>query len=124
MSGGRIRSIKPEILEDAVTAGLSDVAFRIFIAVIVLADDYGRFRAEPGWLRGQIYWSKDVDLSVFAAALKELDPLVRLYQVNARERGGTSGRRVGRDSARGHRRHRHRTDRAASQGRHRHCVGR
>ncbi|MCL2777735.1 MAG: hypothetical protein FWD73_06995 [Polyangiaceae bacterium] len=83
----RIRTIKPEILEDAVTGGLSDMAFRIFIAVIVLADDYGRFRAEPGWLRSQIYWSRDVTLPDFIAALADLDPLVRLYQVNGQRYG-------------------------------------
>ena len=42
---GRIRTIKPELLDDAVTAGLSDMAFRLFVSSIVLADDYGRLRA-------------------------------------------------------------------------------
>ncbi len=54
---GRIRTIKPELLEDAIIAGLSDSAFRVFVGMIVLADDYGNLRAEHGWLRGQIYWS-------------------------------------------------------------------
>ena len=54
---GRIRTIKPELLEDAVTARLSSVAFRTFIALIVLADDYGNFRAEPRFLEGHIFWS-------------------------------------------------------------------
>lgn len=42
----RIRTLKPEILEDARTAGLSDAAFRLFVAMIVLADDHGNLRAD------------------------------------------------------------------------------
>lgn len=81
---GRIRTIKPELLEDAVTAGLSDMASRIFIASILLADDYGRLRAEPGWLMGQVYWAKPTSLSVekFLCAMKELVPLVLFYEIN------------------------------------------
>jgi hypothetical protein len=79
---GRIRSIKPELLDDAVTAGLSDMAFRVFIATIVLADDYGRLRAEPGWLMGQIFWARTVHVDAFLEAMKELGPLVRFYVVN------------------------------------------
>ncbi len=82
MSSGRIRSIKPEILDDAVTAGLSDSAFRLFIAIIVLADDYGRLRAEPGWLRGQVFWNRDINPANFSKALDELVPLVTFYTVD------------------------------------------
>lgn len=42
---GRIRSLKPEILEDDRTASLSDRAWRLFVSGIVLADDFGRLRA-------------------------------------------------------------------------------
>lgn len=79
---GRIRSIKPEILDDTVTARLSDMAFRIFTGAIVLADDYGRLRAEPGWLMGQIYWANLPRLDAFTKALAELAPLLRFYEVN------------------------------------------
>ncbi len=79
---GRIRTIKPELLEDAVTAGLSDMALRIFIASILLADDYGRLRAEPGWLMGQIYWARTVQVEEFIAALGELAPLMNFYAIN------------------------------------------
>lgn len=80
----RIRTIKPEILEDAITAGLSDMAFRLFVSVIVLADDYGRLRAEPGWLMGQIYWARSATISVetFLEAMRELTRLVNWYEVN------------------------------------------
>jgi len=79
---GRIRTIKPELLEDAVTAGLSDMALRIFVAAILLADDYGRLRAETGWLLGQIYWARAVQVEHFIAALAELDRLVQFYEIN------------------------------------------
>jgi hypothetical protein len=79
---GRIRTIKPELLDDAVTAGISDMAFRLFMATIVLADDYGRLRAEPAWLMGQVYWNRSIQVETFQAALAELDPLVLFYEVN------------------------------------------
>lgn len=81
MMSGRIRTIKPELLEDAVSAGLSDMAFRTFIATILLADDYGRLRAEPSWMMGRIYWARTVEVEQFIAALGELGPLVHFYQV-------------------------------------------
>jgi hypothetical protein len=55
----RIRTLKPEILEDANTAALSDGAYRLFIALIVLADDYGNVRADDRWLQGQIWWARE-----------------------------------------------------------------
>lgn len=79
---GRIRTIKPELLEDAVSAGLSDMAFRIFIAAILLADDYGRLRYEPAWLQGQVYWARQVDPATFVAAVGELASLITGYVVN------------------------------------------
>lgn len=54
---GRIRTIKPEMLEDKRTAALSDTAFRLFVAFILMADDYGNFRAEPLLISGTIYWA-------------------------------------------------------------------
>lgn len=82
---GRIRTIKPELLDDAVTAGLSDMAFRIFMAVIVLADDYGRLRAEPAWLMGQVYWNRTVQVESFQDALRELDLLINFYEVKGQK---------------------------------------
>ncbi len=53
----RIRTIKPEILEDEKTAPLSDSAFRLFAAMIFLADDHGNVRADSRWLQAQIWWA-------------------------------------------------------------------
>lgn len=84
---GRIRSIKPELLEDAITAGLSDMAFRLFIACLLVADDHGGLRFEAAWLRGQVYWAQSVDPKAFAVALEELEPLVEAYVVKGQRYG-------------------------------------
>ena len=83
----RARTIKPELLEDAVTASFSDMALRLFVSCIVLSDDYGRFRAEPGWLMGQVYWSRTVDVEAFLAAMRELAATVDFYEVNGQRYG-------------------------------------
>lgn len=57
---GRIRTIKPELLEDSKTAGLDDACWRLFVSLIILADDYGNFRADPPYLRGEV-WSHHVE---------------------------------------------------------------
>lgn len=52
---GRIRSIKPELIDDQRVAGLSHEAFRLFIAGLCFADDYGVFRADTHYLKGQVF---------------------------------------------------------------------
>lgn len=77
---GRIRTIKPEILEDEDTANLSHEAFRLFIGMITLADDHGNLRAQPRWLGCQVFWASSADAEV---ALTEITraKLVDLYEV-------------------------------------------
>lgn len=86
---GRIRTIKPELIEDAITAGLSHVAFRLFIGCIILADDYGNLRYEPAWLRGQVFWRRPVADAEFDDALEELatSGLVIAYAVKGQRYG-------------------------------------
>ncbi len=70
---GRIRTIKPELLEDAVVARLSDKAFRLYIGSYLLADDYGNLRAEPRRLMGDVFWgSEDTTVAAIEAATVEL----------------------------------------------------
>lgn len=78
----RIRTLKPEILEDDKTAGLSDGAFRMFTAMIVLADDHGNLRANAGWLIGQIWWARNESPRV-AELLREVAEadLIHVYMV-------------------------------------------
>lgn len=56
---GRIRSIKPEILDDEVSSRLSDAAWRLWVSMWLLADDYGRLRGSPVWLEGQVFWNAE-----------------------------------------------------------------
>lgn len=83
---GRIRTIKPEILEDVVTAGLSDAAFRAFVAIITLSDDHGYFRAEPSLLAAQIWW-KATPTAPIESVMSELSSLIEWYVVKDQRYG-------------------------------------
>lgn len=52
----KTRSIGPGLIEDAITAGLSDTAFRLFVGMILIADDYGNVQADPAFLASRIFW--------------------------------------------------------------------
>lgn len=52
---GRIRTVKPEWLEDEKIALASSDARVLSIALVLLADDYGNGRAHPGLLRGRVF---------------------------------------------------------------------
>lgn len=53
---GRIRTIKPEVLDDHKTARLSNEAWRLFVSALVLADDEGRLPGDAEFLRARIFW--------------------------------------------------------------------
>jgi hypothetical protein len=76
---GRIRTIKPELLEDSAIAELSHNAFRLFIGAILLADDYGNLRADPRYLEGQAFWgcAAERPIDALLAELAEKDLLTR-----------------------------------------------
>lgn len=79
---GRIRTLKPELLEDPKTAGLSHAGFRLFVGAILLADDHGRLRCDPRYLSGAIFWSCGTNVE---EALEELraSGLLTLYSVRS-----------------------------------------
>jgi hypothetical protein len=56
---GRIRSIKPETLEDERPAALSDAAWRLWVSMWLLADDHGNCRASGTWLAAQVWWAHE-----------------------------------------------------------------
>jgi len=58
---GRIRSIKPELLDDEIVSSLSDAAWRLFVSSWLLADDYGCFRAGPRYLAAQVWQDTSKD---------------------------------------------------------------
>lgn len=79
----RIRSLKPEILSDEKTASLPDDAFRLFVSLILMADDYGNLRASPKRIEAEVFWAQPGDPRDVSGMLVELHDagLVTLYQL-------------------------------------------
>ncbi len=77
---GRIRTIKPELLEDERTACLSDRAYRLFIGALLIADDYGNLRADARYLAGAITWGIEGTAAAAETAVREL-AVARLLSV-------------------------------------------
>lgn len=69
---GRIRSIKPEILDDEKTAALSHLEWRLFVSVWLIADDYGNFRGDPTFVMGQVLWAAGETRDAVRKALETL----------------------------------------------------
>lgn len=83
---GRIRTIKPELLEDEKTAELDHESWRVFVSLLLVADDHGNCRANPNYLRGQILHSSP-DSRDFRETLARLSTagLVTLYTVREQQ---------------------------------------
>ncbi len=77
----RIRSIKPEILEDEATAGLTSDAWRVFVSMFVIADDHGNLRADPDWLACQIFWKSKPSRDIRESLATLSEKLVLFYSV-------------------------------------------
>jgi hypothetical protein len=79
---GRIRTIKPEVLEDEEACALTDTAWRLWVGSWVLADDHGRFRAAARFLASNIWQDTgrmgDVDKALVELAHKGF---IRRYKV-------------------------------------------
>lgn len=71
---GRIRTIKPEWLEDEKLAALSDEARLLSVALLLLADDHGRGRASPLYLASRVWCYGDASetLAKVSRGLREL----------------------------------------------------
>jgi len=80
---GRIRTIKPELLEDAITARLSHLEFRLFVSMILMADDYGNLRATQSLIVGSAFWGTGDSAADVESAMAELEEvgLVRTYEL-------------------------------------------
>ena len=86
---GRIRSIKPEWLEDEKLAAASDEARLLSIGLLLIADDYGRGRAHPSFIASQVWaYSRESreglgNLARASRAIAELAGLgfVKIYDV-------------------------------------------
>ena len=78
---GRIRSLKPEWLEDERMMRASLEARVLSVALILLADDYGNGRASAFLLAGRVFPGKDQ--AIVESALAELSSwFVKLYEID------------------------------------------
>jgi hypothetical protein len=73
----RIRTIKPELLEDEKAASLSHEAWRLFVSCLLLADDYGNLRGNTKWIEGQVFWARDAKVEKAIDELVEAGMLAR-----------------------------------------------
>ena len=87
---GRIRSIKPEVLEDEVASALSDAAWRLWVSMWTLADDFGNLRVGERYLASTVWQDSTRDV---ATPLGELlsRGFISPYAVNAQRYGHING---------------------------------
>jgi hypothetical protein len=82
LMAGRIRSIKPEILDDEQVSTLSDEAWRMWVSMWLLADDCGNCRAGDRYL-ASLVWQDSTRSPRVAEILRELlGSRVEVYEVN------------------------------------------
>lgn len=80
---GRIRSIKPEILEDDEVVGLSDAAWRLWVSMFVLADDFGNLPSSERFLASRVWQDSSRRLAAILGELRRAHR-VNLYAVDGR----------------------------------------
>jgi hypothetical protein len=78
----RIRTIKPEWLDDEALVLASAEARVLSIALILLADDYGNGRANQAVLAGRVFPGKNPDILANALAELATGRFVRVYEVD------------------------------------------
>ncbi len=80
---GRIRSIKPEILDDEVVAALPHLEFRLFVSMFVMADDYGNLGGVAARVKGTALWGATDSVDRVKAALEHMAEvgLIEIYRV-------------------------------------------
>lgn len=86
LMAGRIRTIKPEILEDERSAGLSSDAWRLWVCMWLIADDYGNLRGDSRRLAADVFWAAPVPPRV-SDLLEELSAtgLITRYTVRGQQ---------------------------------------
>lgn len=88
----RIRTIKPELIEDSRTATLSDREWRLFVSLLLMADDYGNFRATAELIEAQVFWGSR-SRQTCEELLAELENvgLISFYEVRGQRYGHVAG---------------------------------
>ena len=79
---GRIRTLKPEILDDERTAGLTHEAFRPFVGMVTLADDYGNLHGNEKKVEASVFWARECLAGISRIVLELVEAeLIDLYAV-------------------------------------------
>ncbi len=87
----RIRTIKPELLEDEKVASLPHLEWRLFVSCLLLADDYGNFRAAPGRIHGAALWAHSREGLAKALEALAVVELLTFYWVTGQSYGHVVG---------------------------------
>lgn len=89
----RIRTVKPEIWQNEKVGDLSRDARLLFLGLITMADDEGRFRARLPLIVGHVFPYDDDAAKRVPAWLREIEAegLVVLYQVGGKPYGWLPG---------------------------------
>jgi uncharacterized phage protein (TIGR02220 family) len=84
---GRIRSIKPEWLDDQKMSECGVHARLLSVALILLADDQGNGRGHPLYVAGQVFHSEPDAVAVTEKALGELEAIgfIKRYSVRGQD---------------------------------------
>ena len=77
---GRIRTLKPELLDDEKGAALSDAAWRVWVSARLLADDHGNLRAGARYIGAQVWQDTTREAEAPLAELEAAGKIVR-YRV-------------------------------------------
>ena len=83
----RVRSIKPQLLEDEKLGSVPPLARYLAIALILMADDRGNMRGSAGFVRGRAFAYDDVAMPDVQTWLEQLDAVgyAKLYYVNGEQ---------------------------------------
>jgi hypothetical protein len=78
---GRIRTIKPELLDDAKTAKLTDRQWRLFVSLLLLADDYGNMHGDVRRIDAAVFWGSSGDSAELLLSELKGVGLIQQYEV-------------------------------------------
>jgi hypothetical protein len=84
---GRIRCVKPELIQQPWFGTLTDAAARTFYGLLGVVDDFGRCAAGPAFIAGQIFWGAQRSANAIGRQLAELERagIIRRYAARGGE---------------------------------------
>jgi hypothetical protein len=89
----RIRSVKPEFWQDEDLADVTRDARLLYIGLWNLADEHGRLRGDPRYVKGQLFpYDDDLSPSDIGDLIKELEVAGKVLRYTAQTRADKSAR--------------------------------